>query len=587
MKRPKRYFAGLLSAVLIIAMAVPALASEEEVDESVLAGEMESESAPVEELAGETAISDDELLAYEEEANTETAVETDIPEYGIAVYATTTDAQNTTAETAAAQNADGFRQGADGWYYYRNNRIDTGRNDIIQGTVNGEDGWWYVVGGKVQTSFTGLGNYGNSHGWWYVRNGKVDFSVNTVAHNNYGWWYVVDGKVQFGYTGVTDYGNDYGYWYVKNGKVDFSANTVAQNRWGWWYVTGGKVQFGYTGVANYSNPYGWWYIKSGKVDFSVTTVAENNYGWWCVENGKVNFRTGFAQNQWGWWYVSGGKVDFSTNSVIQGIVNGTDAWWYVEGGKVQTSYTGVANYANPYGWWYIKNGKVDFSFTGVASNRYDSWYCVNGKVQFTNTLVTGSDGKTYCYGAHGLTTGWASVNGGYYYFDRSTGVMQAGKTVDGITLGSSGKANASSDDIYKIQTMIKARDIYLSVTNTGDSQATKLRKCFDWVVGNSYSRTRYLSQEKSKSPNNWTCTYANDEFDNKKGDCTSEACSFAYLAKECGYTGIYVCDDTGHVWAEINGLVYDPDLARSRGYTNYYGATYAASGLTRFNAAAI
>ncbi len=74
---------------------------------------------------------------------------------------------------AAGSDANGFRPGVDGWYYYQNGRIDRGRNDIIQGKVNGRDGWWYVV------------------------NGKVDFSANTIAKNNYGWWYVTDGKVSF------------------------------------------------------------------------------------------------------------------------------------------------------------------------------------------------------------------------------------------------------------------------------------------------------------------------------------------------------------------------------------------------------
>ncbi len=292
------------------------------------------------------------------------------------------DSADTTADTATAQSVDGFRQGADGWYYYQDDRIDTDRNDIIEGTVNGEDGWWYVVDGKVQTAFTGLGNYCNEYGWWYIQNGKVDFSVNTVAQNNYGWWYVTDGKVQFGYTGVANYANPYGWWYIKDGKVDFSANTVAQNNYGWWYVTSGKVQFNFTGLGNYPNDYGWWYIQNGKVDFSANTVAQNNYGWWYVTGGKVQFGyTGVANyaNSYGWWYIKGGKVDFSANTVAQNNYG----WWYVTGGKVQFGYTGIANYENPYGWWYVKDGKVDFSYTGISSNNYGSWYVQGGKVDFS------------------------------------------------------------------------------------------------------------------------------------------------------------------------------------------------------------
>ncbi len=275
-------------------------------------------------------------------------------------------------------------------------------------------------------------------------------------------------------------------------------------------------------------------------------------------------------------------MDFTHN----GVDKNKNGWWYVTGGKVNFSYTGVANYKNANGWWYIKNGKVDFSYSGAASNKNGTWYVKGGMVRFINGMAAGSDGKTYYFVSPGVKTGWASVDGGYYYFDRETGVMQAGKTVDGITLSASGKADASADDVIKIKTMIKARDRMQSLTKTSDSQEEKLRKCFDWLVGNYYSRTRYLSQEKSKSPTTWTCVYANDEFDNKKGDCISEACALAYMAKECGYTP-YVCDDTGHCWCEINELVYDPDLARSRGYTNYYGATYEAAGLSGPNKTAV
>ncbi len=245
----------------------------------------------------------------------------------------------------------GFAKNSNGWWYIKDGKVIFSTNSVIQDAgkkIDGTSGWWYVIGGKVQTDFTGLGNYCNDYGWWYIKNGKVDFSVNTVALNNYGWWYVTEGKVQFGYTGVADYSNDYGWWYIKNGKVDFSANTVAQNKYGWWYVLGGKVQFGFTGLGNYCNDYGWWYIQKGKVDFSVNTVAQNNYG-----------------------------------------------WWYVADGKVQFGYSGVSNYSNEYGWWYIKNGKVDFSFTGVASNKHGSWYVKNGKVDFSYNGFVTSGSSTY------------------------------------------------------------------------------------------------------------------------------------------------------------------------------------------------
>ncbi len=207
----------------------------------------------------------------------------------------------------------GFAENSYGLWYLEGGKVIFSTNSVIHDTekqIDNTSGWWYVVGGQVQKNFTGLANYSNANGWWYIKNGKVDFSVNTVAQNNYGWWYVTGGKVQFGYTGVSNYSNAYGWWYIKGGKVDFSANTVAQNKYGWWYVTGGKVQFGFSGLANYSNPYGWWYIKNGKVDFSANTVAQNNYGSWYVKDGKVDFGyNGTFQTKDGLWTIKDGKAE--------------------------------------------------------------------------------------------------------------------------------------------------------------------------------------------------------------------------------------------------------------------------------------
>lgn len=57
---------------------------------------------------------------------------------------------------------------------------------------NGKE-WAYQVGGKTDTSFTGLAK--NANGTWYVKNGVVDFTYNGTAKNQYGTWNVVNGKV--------------------------------------------------------------------------------------------------------------------------------------------------------------------------------------------------------------------------------------------------------------------------------------------------------------------------------------------------------------------------------------------------------
>jgi hypothetical protein len=49
------------------------------------------------------------------------------------------------------------------------------------------------------------------------------------------------------------------------------------------------------------------------------------------------------------------------------------------------------------------------------------------------------------------------------------------------------------------------------------------------------------------------------------------------MAKAIGYTNIYACTSGGHAWAEVNGLVYDPEWARHRNYSTYFGVSYNAN----------
>ncbi len=193
------------------------------------------------------------------------------------------------------------------------------------------------------------------------------------------------------------------WYYYKNGVVDTSKTDVMQGtvngKSGWWNVVKGKVTKGET-VAQNSN--GWWYINgSGMVDFSYK---------------------GFAKNSYGWWYMEGGKAAFSTNSVIQDTrkkIDSTSGWWYVLGGKVQTSFTGLADYANDYGWWYVNNGKVTFDVNTVAENKYGWWYVKDSKVNFMNQ---GFAKNQY---------GWWYIEGGKVVFSKNSVIQDTGKKVDG------------------------------------------------------------------------------------------------------------------------------------------------------------
>ena len=104
-------------------------------------------------------------------------------------------------------------------------------------------------------------------------------------------------------------------------------------------------------------------------------------------------------------------------------------------------------------------------------------------------------------------------------------------------------------------------------------------------MGNVSALLRY--QKNIYNQTAWPALYANDYLilSGKGGDCFSDACSFAYLAKALGYKNVYVCVDTtatdgsGHCWAEIGGRVYDPLFAEAKSYYGYFGVGYGSYGL--------
>ncbi len=192
------------------------------------------------------------------------------------------------------------------------------------------------------------------------------------------------------------------------------------------------------------------------------------------------------------------------------------------------------------------------------------------------------EGKTYYFGKKGvMQKGWMKKGKGYIYFDRSTGVQKKNTKIDGIKLDKKGQAKKSSYNNKKIKTMLKANSIMNKVTKPTDTKEQKLKKVFDWVLSHQYDRHRIFA--KVRSQKGWEMTFANDIYSKGTGCCVSEACALAFLAHECGYKNVYVCDDTGHAWVEINGHVYDTLFAEAKSYKKYYNSTYKTAGLHRVN----
>lgn len=174
-----------------------------------------------------------------------------------------------------------------------------------------------------------------------------------------------------------------------------------------------------------------------------------------------------------------------------------------------------------------------------------------------------------------------TVDGKTTYYIGSDGVIQARKK--GNTMYYANGKKKMNQTAYEYETLLRAKAVVAAITTPGMSQSEKFQTCYNWVIKHYYNTRRIFQNQTS-----WPALYANDYFltGSQGGDCFSDSCTFAYLARALGYKNVYVCvdtdlfDDSGHCWAEINGLVYDPLFSEAKNYYKYFGATYASYGLS-------
>ena len=255
---------------------------------------------------------------------------------------------------------------------------------------------------------------------------------------------------------------------------------------------------------------------------------------------------------------------------------------------------------------YFRNGTY---LTGMRNIHGDIYYF--SPKGFMKTGWIKYNNKKYYFGTDGKRcSGVQKISGKYYYFNEK-GVLQT-KTVTsgkntyyctekgileaqkkGNTLYYANGKKMESTKAYEYETLQSAKKIVSQITTTNMSTSQKFQTCFNWVIKHNYATKRIFMNQTA-----WPALYANDYLADVNtvghgGNCFSDACAFAYLAKALGYKNVYVCVDTnklggsGHCWAEINGLVYDPLFAEAKSYSKYFGATYSTFGLTAIRKVAV
>ncbi len=251
----------------------------------------------------------------------------------------------------------------------------------------------------------------------------------------------------------------------------------------------------------------------------------------------------------------------------------------------------LSSYFTDTGKYYINGALADGTYT-VGGNTYrfvkgevlrQGYVTIDGKMYYYNAQgvlqkngLVGSSKEGYRYAdKNGVVnlkyTGLASNSAGTWYL--KNGVLD--RTLrDGVTIGGTdymiinGKATKVTTD--KQYTLFLALKIVARVTDSSMSKSQKLKAVWNHLTtayDENNPRADYFGMD-------WPEVYANDIFEDGTGSCFSYAAAFAYLAKAVGYSRCYACNSGGHGWAEVDGLVYDPEWSMHSSNYSYYAMSY-------------
>ena len=232
--------------------------------------------------------------------------------------------------------------------------------------------------------------------------------------------------------------------------------------------------------------------------------------------------------------------------------------------------------------YYVMAGRTQTGFVTIKKKTY----------YFAPKKMTAkyNDKKFVVAPKGAMLKGWYKIKKNYYYFDRINGKMAKSTTVDGIKINKKGIAKKTSYNIKKINVMILAREVMMSITKPGDAKDVKREKCYDFVMDefvktSTTDSSGIIHFETEHESRDWDLKFASFGLENRMGDCVSWAASVAYLLQECGYKDVYIVTDSkkttysnsgmAHAWAQAAGRVYDAYFGSYKGKDANYDAGYA------------
>lgn len=334
--------------------------------------------------------------------------------YTLYITARSSDGQEVTRQTnydAKIKESYGWRRAAEGWMY-----SDDNGTAYVSRWLKDDDGWHYFDARGIAVS-----------GWFTTPNGKVWYFDAAASHN----------AAALGQRTIS--GKSY-YFDEVNGMAKNSWVHQADDSWSW--ATGdGSLHAGWKYMPNGK----WFYFDANNsyhATFGLMTDGNKKYyidqnrgliygGWVNLANGDWIWLNDDGTLYSGWKYMSNGK------------------WFYFdENAEYPLMKTGLVITAS--GSYYVdaNSGMKTNDWVEMPNNVW-AWAQSNG------ALVSGwfntPNGKTWYFDPntkeHGALFGLQVINGSYYYFDQSNGLLRS----QNVTLPDGRVAYADANGVLNIK----------------------------------------------------------------------------------------------------------------------------------------
>ena len=311
--------------------------------------------------------------------------------YTLYITARSSDGQEVTRQTnydAKIKESYGWRRAAEGWMY-----SDDNGTAYVSRWLKDDDGWHYFDARGIAVS-----------GWFTTPNGKVWYFDTAAPHN----------AAVLGQRTIS--GKSY-YFDEISGMAKNSWVHQADDSWSW-ATEDGSLHAGWKHMSNGK----WFYFDANNnyhASFGLMTDGYKKYyidqnrgliygGWVNLANGDWAWLNDDGTLYSGWKYMPNGK------------------WFYFdENAEYPLLKTGI--FATSSGSYYVdvNNGMTSNGWVALPNNIW-AW------AQSSGALASGwfntPNGKTWYFDPttteHGALFGLQSINGSYYYFDETNGLLR-------------------------------------------------------------------------------------------------------------------------------------------------------------------